>query len=197
MLSKRLFDFIFALIGLVLLFPLFVLIACWIKFDSPGSVFFRQERVGLQGKIFRIFKFRTMVNNAETKGQITIGHDSRITHAGFVLRRYKIDELPQLMNVLIGDMSFVGPRPEVPKYVDCYPGTVRDIVLSVKPGITDWASIRYRDENSVLGKAIDPERTYVEEILPIKLDYYVNYVKKRNFFMDLNILLSTIIAIVK
>ena len=195
MLRKRIFDFVTALIGLILLLPLFVLVSCWIKLDSAGPVFFRQERVGRYGKLFSIFKFRTMAVNTETQGQITVGRDARITGIGHLLRRYKIDELPQLINVLSGEMSLVGPRPEVPRYVACYPDTVRDLVLSVLPGITDWASIEYKEENAILGAAKDPELTYIEEILPIKLDYYVSYVKKRNFKMDLKIIFATLIAI--
>ncbi len=195
MLSKRIFDFVTALIGLILLLPLFVLVSCWIKLDSAGPVFIRQERVGRYGKLFSIFKFRTMAVNTETQGQITVGRDARITGIGHLLRRYKIDELPQLINVLSGEMSLVGPRPEVPRYVACYPDTVRDLVLSVLPGITDWASIEYKEENAILGAAKDPELTYIEEILPIKLDYYVSYVKKRNFKMDLKIIFATLIAI--
>jgi len=194
-LIKRCFDFVTALIGLVLLMPLFVLVFCWIKLDSAGPVFFRQERVGRHGVVFRIFKFRTMTVNTESKGQITVGRDARITGIGHVLRRYKIDELPQLINVLAGEMSLVGPRPEVPRYVARYPDNVRDIVLSVAPGITDWASIEYKGENAILGDASDPERAYVEEILPVKLDYYVRYVRERSFVMDLRIILATLTAI--
>ena len=155
--SKRLFDLIFASFGLAILSPLLFLMAVWIKFDSTGSIFFRQERVGQYGKTFRIYKFRTMVTDAEKRGlQITVGNDSRITRSGAFLRRYKLDELPQLIDVVIGKMSLVGPRPEVPKYVAYYPSDVRDIVLSVKPGITDLASIEFKDENTLLGKSANP-----------------------------------------
>jgi len=194
-LIKRIVDFLAALAGLLLLWPVFLAVACSIKLDSPGPVFFRQERVGRYGVPFRIFKFRTMRNDSERKGQITIGADSRVTRSGEWLRRYKMDELPQLINVLTGEMSLVGPRPEVPRYVAKYPADVRELVLSVPPGITEWASILYKEENVVLGKAADPERAYVEEILPIKLDYYLRYVKTRSLAEDMRIILRTIAAI--
>jgi lipopolysaccharide/colanic/teichoic acid biosynthesis glycosyltransferase len=194
-LSKRLFDLLAAAAGMLLLSPVFVAVACWIKLDSPGPVFFRQERVGRHGVPFRIFKFRTMRTDSERKGQITVGADPRVTRSGQWLRHYKIDELPQLLNVLTGDMSLVGPRPEVPRYVAMYPREVRELVLSVPPGITEWASILYKEENVVLGKAADPERAYVEEILPIKLDYYLRYVKTRSMMEDLRIIVRTIGAI--
>ena len=197
MLIKRVFDFVAALIGLVVLAPLFALVACWIKYDSPGPVFFLQQRVGHNGVPFRIFKFRTMTVDTEANGQITVGNDRRITHAGAVLRRYKIDELPQLINVLLGEMSLVGPRPEVPRYVACYPKEVRDIVLSVPPGITDWASIEYKEESKILGMAPDSERTYIDVVLPAKLEYYVRYVRERSFLTDLRIIFSTLLAIVR
>ena len=193
---KRCFDFSMALFGLILLTPLLLLVAFWIKLDSKGPVFFRQERVGRYGVVFRIFKFRTMTVSTEKNQQLTVGNDVRITRAGYLLRRYKIDELPQLINVLFGAMSLVGPRPEVPKYVKCYPAAVREIVLSVPPGITDWASIKYKAENSILGKSSDPEKTYIEEILPIKLEFYLNYVNKRTMLMDLKIIFATFVALI-
>jgi lipopolysaccharide/colanic/teichoic acid biosynthesis glycosyltransferase len=195
MLIKRFFDFGSALIGLILLSPLFAVIAVLITLDSPGPVFFLQERVGKRGSMFRILKFRTMCVNAEKGGQITVGHDARVTRLGHTLRRLKLDELPQLINVLRGEMSLVGPRPEVPRYVACYPEDVRKTVLSVSPGLTDWASIEFRDENAILGRARDPERAYIEEILPVKLDYYVRYVRQRSFLMDLRIVLITMHAV--
>lgn len=192
---KRLFDVAVALVGLVLLAPLFALIALTIKLDSTGPVFFQQPRVGRRGKTFKILKFRTMtVQTCETR-QLTVGDDCRITRAGRFLRRYKLDELPQLINVLNGTMSLVGPRPEVPRYVACYPPDIRAIVLSVAPGITDWASILYREESTILGRATDPEKTYIEVILPIKLSYYVRYVRERSFWNDLKIIYKTLIAI--
>ena len=194
---KRCFDFSMALLGLILLSPLLLLMAFWIKLDSEGPVFFRQERVGRYGVIFRIFKFRTMTVSTEKNQQLTVGNDVRITRAGYFLRRYKIDELPQLINVLFGAMSLVGPRPEVPRYVKCYPAAAREIVLSVPPGITDWASIKYKAENSILGNSSDPEKTYIEEILPIKLEFYLNYVNKRTMMMDLKIIFATIVAVLR
>jgi lipopolysaccharide/colanic/teichoic acid biosynthesis glycosyltransferase len=195
MLTKRAFDFTCALAGLVMLAPVLLLTALLVRLDSPGPAFFLQERVGKRGRIFRIIKFRTMAIGAETKGQITVGHDARVTRVGHALRRSKIDELPQLWNVVRGEMSLVGPRPEVPRYVACYPDRVRQVVLSVPPGITDWASIEFRDENAMLGRAHDPERTYVEQILPVKLDYYVRYVRERSFAVDMKILFLTLLAI--
>ena len=177
--------------------PLFLWIFCRIKLDSSGPVFFRQERVGKNNKLFRIFKFRTMTTGSESKGQITVGRDERITNIGHIIRRYKFDELPQLLNVLIGDMSLVGPRPEVPRHIFCYPVNIRNIVLSVQSGITDWASIEYKDESTILGKAMDPEQAYVTEILPIKMKYYVRYVQERIFGMDLKIIFLTLLAIAK
>lgn len=192
---KRLFDLVAALTGLVLLLPVLIIIAALVRADSSGPIFFRQERVGMHGRIFRIFKFRTMKMNAEDEGQITVGRDARVTRTGHVLRRFKLDELPQLINVVRGEMSLVGPRPEVPRYVAEYPDGVRDAVLSVRPGITDWASIEFKDENAILGTARDPERSYIETILPIKLAYYVRYVHERSFMMDLKIIFLTILAI--
>jgi len=182
--------------GLLLLSPLFLIIIILIKLGSKGPIFFRQERVGLNGHTFRIHKFRTMAAGAERKGlQITIGQDQRITAVGVVLRKYKLDELAQLIDVFIGKMSLVGPRPEVPKYIALYPEAVRSEVLSVRPGITDWASIQFKDENDILGRASDPEKAYVEEVLPIKQRYYVEYVRKRSFFGDLHIIFATIFAV--
>jgi lipopolysaccharide/colanic/teichoic acid biosynthesis glycosyltransferase len=196
MITKRIFDLVLSLLGIVLLGPFFMMVAIWIKLDSPGPVFFRQVRVGQFGKTFRIFKFRTMCLDAETKGgQITVGKDNRITHSGRFLRRHKIDELPQLLNVVLGDMSLVGPRPEVPRYVDLYPSQVRDVILSVPPGITDFASIEYKDENSILGAAEDAERAYVEEVMPAKLIYYEKYVRERSLWLDLRLIFATFKAL--
>lgn len=195
--TKRLFDIFASSVGLLVLAPLFAIVAIMIKMDSPGPVFFRQERVGRRGELFRIHKFRTMVVDASLRGmQITVGADVRITRVGSNLRRYKLDELPQLIDVLFGKMSLVGPRPEVPRYVDCYPDDVRTLVLSVRPGITDKASIEFRSENELLAKADDPQRVYVEQVLPIKLRYYVDYVNNRSFLGDVAIIFSTIAAIV-
>lgn len=194
--SKRLFDLFFASLGLILLSPLLLLIAVWIKWDSPGSVFFRQERVGQFGKTFHIHKFRTMVTDAEKRGmQITVGKDPRITVSGAFLRHYKLDELPQLLDVVSGTMSLVGPRPEVPKYVSYYPRNVRDIILSVRPGITDLASIEFKDENILLGQSENPEQTYKEIILPIKLGYYTKYAINHNLWLDFMLIIRTFRAI--
>jgi len=195
--SKRLFDFTAALAGLIVLSPLFAATALWIKLDSRGPVFFRQARVGHRGVPFNIIKFRTMRENAEDAAQLTVEHDRRITKVGRFLRRYKLDEFPQLFNVVNGTMSLVGPRPEVPRYVACYPAEVRAIVLSVPPGITDWASICYREENAILGRTVNPEQAYLDTILPEKLKYNVRYVQERNFWTDLRIIFSTLRALMR
>ena len=195
--SKRLFDLAAALAGLIVLAPLLAAIAAWIRLDSPGPAWFRQQRVGRDGVLFEIIKFRTMrVGGADT-AQLTVGADARITRAGQFLRRSKLDELPQLINVVFGSMSLVGPRPEVPRYVACYRPEVRAIVLSVAPGITDWASIHYKDENALLGSSADPERAYLETILPAKLAWNVRYVRERSFWTDLRIIFSTLAALVR
>ena len=190
---KRLFDLLLSLLGLVVCAPLFAGVMIWIRLDSAGPVFFRQERVGLGGRLFRIHKFRTMIVDAEARGlQVTVGEDSRITRSGRFLRKYKLDELPQLIDVLLGDMSLVGPRPEVPKYVACYPAEVREIVLSVRPGITDLASIEFSEENAMLQNANDPERVYIEQILPIKLQHYLRYVEQRSLWLDIRLIVQTV-----
>jgi lipopolysaccharide/colanic/teichoic acid biosynthesis glycosyltransferase len=194
---KRLFDLFFSIFGIALLLPLMLIITIVVVVTSPGAVFFRQVRVGQYGRPFLIYKFRTMVDQAESFGkQITIGEDTRVTKFGRFLRKYKLDELPQLLNVLKGEMSFVGPRPEVPKYVAKYPPKVKEIVLSVRPGITDLASIKYRNESEILAtveqKYGDPERVYIEQILPVKLSYYVQYVHNQSFWMDIKIIFKTL-----
>lgn len=194
--NKRIFDFTAALLGLILLAPLFALVALWIKFDSRGPVFFLQQRVGKRGVPFNIIKFRTMREDAGD-ALLTLGHDKRITKAGKFLRHYKLDEFPQLFNVLNGTMSLVGPRPEVPRYVACYPPEVRAVVLSVLPGITDWASIYYKEENSLLGRSANPEQAYLETILPVKLKYNLRYVNERSFWNDVRIIFTTLAALVK
>lgn len=195
--AKRLFDWLASTFGLLALAPVLLLLAVWIKLDSPGPVFFRQERVGRGGKLFRIHKFRTMVPDAERRGlQITVGADARVTRAGQWLRKYKLDELPQLLDVWLGHMSLVGPRPEVPRYVACYPADVRDVVLSVRPGITDRASIEFKDENEILGRAGDAHLAYVDEVLPIKLNYYVEYVNSRSMIGDMKLIFKTFMALV-
>ena len=198
MIQKRIFDLFFSFLGVLFLAPLFLLISILIKLDSPGPVFFRQERVGRFGKIFRILKFRTMCLDAEAKGhQITVGADPRITKFGHLLRKIKIDELPQLFNVIVGDMSLVGPRPEVPRYVDLYPAMLRELVLSVPPGITDYASVEFRDESTILGLAVDPEKAYIEEVLPVKLHHYQRYIAERSLWVDLKLIMNTVKAIIK
>lgn len=193
---KRLFDICFALCALTVSAPVLLGISLWIIFDSRGPVLFKQQRVGLLGKPFKIYKFRTMrADLIDTGSQITIGADPRITRAGEFLRKYKLDELPQFFNVLLGDMSVVGPRPEVPRYVALYPPEARELILSVRPGITDLASVAYRDESLLLGSAADPEGFYVSEILPAKLEHCLQYIQTRSLRLDLVIVWRTIAAI--
>lgn len=192
--AKRLFDVLLSTLGLLLLGPLFLLIALWVKLDSPGPVFFRQERVGRYGRAFLIHKFRTMrVDNAGP--QITVGADSRITRSGHALRASKLDELPQLWDVLRGAMSLVGPRPEVPRYVALYPPALREIVLSVRPGITDLASLEFRHESELLARTADPEREYVDVLLPQKLALARQYVETASLAQDLCIIWRTLGAL--
>ncbi len=197
--AKRLFDLLASGLGLLLLAPLLLAVAIAIKLDSPGPVFFRQVRVGRGGVEFRIHKFRTMAHrDAGTEAataQITIGADPRITRIGALLRRTKLDELAQLIDVLVGHMSLVGPRPEVPRYVALYPQPLRDKVLSVRPGITDPASLAYRDESALLARAMDPEREYVEVLLPAKLQLSARYVEQASFTGDLRLIAATIRAL--
>ncbi len=189
---KRLFDVIASLTALVLLSPLFLILAFAVVIGDGFPVFFKQERVGKSGKTFRLLKFRSMYKDAEKRGQLTVGEDDpRVTPSGRVLRRYKLDELPQLMNVLKGDMSVVGPRPEVPKYVAKYTATQRE-VLSVRPGLTDPASLSFFNEDELLGRSEDPEQTYIEEILPLKTELQRQYVYDRSFLTDLRIILQTL-----
>jgi lipopolysaccharide/colanic/teichoic acid biosynthesis glycosyltransferase len=203
MLIKRVFDVVAAGCGLVVLAPLLLAIAVWIRLDRSGPALFRQCRIGRAGVPFDILKFRTMATGPQRErappavAQLTVGADPRITRAGRVLRRTKLDELPQLFNVLAGTMSLVGPRPEVPRYVACYPPEVRATVLSVAPGITDLAAILYKDESTILGRASDPEQAYVNTILPVKLAYYERYVRERSFWLDLRIIFQTLAALVR
>lgn len=193
----RFFDFILSLVGLVVLAPIFIVLAIWIKTDSKGPVFYKQVRVGENGIDFGLFKFRSMVVDADKKGLITVGgRDPRITRSGYFIRKYKLDELPQLINVLVGDMSLVGPRPEVRKYVDLYTDEQQK-VLSVKPGITDYASIEYMDENEILGKSSDPEKTYIEEIMPEKIKYNMKYIQNKNVSEYFKIIFLTLLKIVR
>jgi lipopolysaccharide/colanic/teichoic acid biosynthesis glycosyltransferase len=190
---KRVFDVLLAGLGLVLLSPLLLAIALWVVLDSPGPVFFRQQRVGRGGVPFRIHKFRSMSTGAAADGPlITVGDDARITRAGRFLRRSKLDELPQLIDVLLGTMSFVGPRPEVPRYVALYPAALRDKILSVRPGITDPASIAYRDESLLLAQAADPERVYIEQVMPEKLRHAAQYVDQMSLAYDLRLIAATV-----
>lgn len=193
---KRLIDAAVSALALLLLAPLLLLLALWIKLDSPGPSLFRQERVGRGGQLFRIRKLRTMVHDPDHAGPgITVGQDERITRAGHFLRRSKLDELPQLLDVLQGHMSLVGPRPELPQYVALYPAALRNKILSLRPGITDLASIEYRNEGELLAKAVDPEREYREVILPAKLKLAAAYVDQASLWFDLRLLWRTVQAV--
>lgn len=190
--NTRVADIIISLAGLIICLPLFIIIAICIKCNSKGNIFFTQERIGCSNKPFLLFKFRTMVNYKLNKSLLTIGNkDARITAVGYYLRRYKLDELPQLWNVLKGDMSMVGPRPEVQKYVDHYSKEQRKILL-VKPGITDYASIHFANESELLASSDDPEKFYIEKILPLKLNLNLRYIHKRNLGQYFKIILLTL-----
>jgi len=192
---KRLFDIVFSLVLIVVLLPIGFVVSIWIVLDDFGSPFFVQQRVGLGGRNFGLLKFRSMRKNAESKGQLTVGmKDNRITRSGYFIRKYKIDELPQLVNVFLGEMSVVGPRPEVPKYVLLY-NEEQQNVLSIKPGITDFASIEYVRENELLSASSEPEKTYIEEIMPAKLELNLKYLREQSFLTDMKIILQTIKAI--
>ena len=189
---KRLFDIFFSVIGILILLPFIILISLVIAIDSRGGIFYKQIRVGKGGQDFYLLKFRSMKTDSDKQGLLTIGgQDSRITRIGYFIRKYKIDELPQLINVVIGDMSLVGPRPEVRKYVDLY-NQEQLKVLSVKPGITDFASIEYSNENEILGKAENPEQTYINEIMPAKLLLNLKYISQKSIGTDLKIIFKTI-----
>jgi lipopolysaccharide/colanic/teichoic acid biosynthesis glycosyltransferase len=195
---KRAFDILASALGLVLLAPAMLAIALWVRLDSPGPALFRQERVGRHGRTFRIHKFRTMIVDAPSLGpSLTTTDDARITYSGRFLRRHKLDELPQLLDVLVGDMSVVGPRPEVPQYVALYPPATRDLVLSIRPGLTDEAAIRFRDESRLLAAGIDSHATYVNEILPLKLALYEQYVRNRSMRGDLAIVWRTLLRVIQ
>jgi len=194
---KRFSDILLSFVGLLLLSPLLLFIWIIVALDSPGGGFYIQVRVGKNGKDFRLLKFRTMRTGADKSGLLTIGgRDARVTRPGYLLRRSKLDELPQLLNVLMGDMSLVGPRPEVRKYVNLYTSE-QLLVLSVRPGITDYASIEYAQENELLARSTDPERTYIEEIMPAKLELNRKYIKEKGAFKDLKILICTFIRILR
>jgi lipopolysaccharide/colanic/teichoic acid biosynthesis glycosyltransferase len=196
MVMKRMLDVVGSALGLLLLLPVLVIVAVIIKLDSPGPVFFRQERVGLGGRSFRIFKFRSMVADAARAGTaLTVRADTRITRAGILLRSSKLDELPQLINVLAGDMSIVGPRPEVPEFMKFYTPDQRAIMLSMRPGITDYAAILFRDENSLLDRDRDPISVYRLEIMPTKFAYYERYSREISMWNDLRIILATVLLL--
>ena len=193
---KRTFDFLMALLAIIILLPVFFLIAVLVVLDSKGPIIYRQKRVGFNKIDFNLYKFRTMVVNQSGSSQITIGsRDPRITRVGYWLRKYKLDELPQLFNIVKGDMSFVGPRPEVRKYVDLY-SREQERVFSVRPGLTDWASIKFSNESDLLASARDPEAFYIQQVVPEKLSMNLKYIEKQSFWVDCTIILLTLKKIV-
>lgn len=195
MICKRIFDIVFSLTGILLLSPLFVIISILILIDSSGAIFYKQIRIGKNGKKFGLLKFRTMRPDSDKKGLITVGgKDPRVTRVGHFLRKYKLDELPQLFNILLGDMSFVGPRPEVEKYVELYDEKQLK-VLDVKPGLTDYASLAYINESDILGQSDDPEKTYIEEVMPDKLKLNLEYINDQSFTTDMKVIGKTILKI--
>lgn len=194
---KRIFDFTIALFGLLFIFPIFIIICIIIKIGSKGPIFFIQKRIGRFEIPFNLYKFRSMKIGSDKKGLLTLGdNDSRVTRVGYFIRKYKIDELPQLINVLKGDMSLVGPRPEVSKYVELYSDFQKQI-FNVRPGITDMASIKYRDEAEILNAQKDPEKFYVEQLMPDKLNMNIQYLKKANLKSDIFVIVNTILKILK
>ena len=193
---KRIFDIILSLFGLIILLPFMLIIAIFIKLDSKGTIFFKQVRVTKNGREFKIFKYRTMRVGSDKYSQITVGKDNRITKIGSFLRKYKLDEIPQLINVFIGDMSLVGPRPEVPKYVALYTEEQREI-LKVRAGITDYASIEFSNENDILADEADPEKAYIEKIMPRKIELNKKYLSEISVITDIKIILLTIKKILK
>ena len=194
---KRVFDILFSLIGIIILLPVYIIISLLIMIDSKGGILYQQERTGKGDEIFKVFKFRTMRPDSFSKGALTVGsRDPRITNVGYYLRKYKLDELPQLFNVLFGDMSFVGPRPEVKKYTDLYNRTQKK-VLTVRPGITDYASIKFRNENDLLSVSDNPEQLYIDEIMPEKLDLNLKYINDNSLFKDIKIIFDTFYVIIK
>lgn len=196
MIIKRLFDITASIIGIIILSPILLLISLFIVFESGFPILYKQKRVGKDNKDFFLLKFRSMNNGADKKGLLTIGEkDSRITRVGYYLRKYKLDELPQLLNVLTGNMSIVGPRPEVRKYVDLYSDEQKK-VLSVKPGITDYASIEYTNENEILAKSTEPEQLYIEEVMPKKLFLNQKYIQEMGLITDIKIIFKTISKII-
>ncbi|WP_338971320.1 sugar transferase [Fusobacterium nucleatum] len=193
---KRIFDIILSLFGLIILLPFMLIIAIFIKLDSKGTIFFKQVRVTKNGREFKIFKYRTMRVGSDKYSQITVGKDDRITKIGSFLRKYKLDEIPQLINVLIGDMSLVGPRPEVPKYVAFYTDEQKEI-LKVRAGITDYASIEFSNENDLLALEEDPEKAYIEKVMPKKIELNKKYLSEISILTDIRIILLTIKKILK
>lgn len=201
LLLKCIFDRLLALLLLILFSPLFLFLAIWIKFDSKGTVFYRQERVTKNGRIFRIYKFRTMVMNADSKGSlVTVSHDTRITKVGRLIRNYRLDELPQLINVLLGDMTFVGTRPEVPKYVNEYSDEML-VTLLLPAGITSLASIEFKDEDSLIAKYMEEgmtaDKAYIEKVLPKKMKYNIEYLDSFSFSGDMKIMVQTVIRVLR
>jgi lipopolysaccharide/colanic/teichoic acid biosynthesis glycosyltransferase len=193
---KRIFDIVMSLLLLIILSPVFLVVSIWIKLDSEGPVFFRQERVTTYGKKFRIFKFRTMCNNAEKKGTlVTVGNDSRITRVGEKIRHCRLDEIPQLLNVLVGDMTFVGTRPEVVKYVEAYTDEMYATLL-LPAGITSIASIQYKDEDEILSKSNDPDNAYINEVLPDKMKYNLQSIQNFSFINELKTMIDTVKAVI-
>lgn len=194
---KRVFDIVIASTLLIILFPIFLILGIAIKIDSPGPIFFRQERITQYGRVFKIFKFRTMVNNAEKLGtQVTVGNDSRITRVGLFIRKCRLDEISQLLNILVGDMTFVGTRPEVKKYVDHYTKEMMATLL-LPAGVTNFVSICYKDEAELLEKSINPDKTYIEEVLPGKMNYNLKSIREFNFVEDIKLMFKTILAVIK
>jgi len=194
--KKRLFDIVFSIFVLLLFLPFGIIISLFIIFSSPGGIFYRQVRIGINGKPFRIFKFRSMRNDSDSKGKLTVGmRDPRITAVGYFIRKYKLDEFPQFINVLRGEMSIVGPRPEVQEYVQLYTSEQRK-VLNVKPGITDYASLYYFKENELLAQSQNPQKTYIEEIMPAKLKLNEKYLSDPTLAHDLKIMSKTFLKII-
>lgn len=193
---KRVLDISLTTLALVLLFPLLLILGCWVALTSPGGAFYRQERIGRQGKPFQLIKFRSMRPASDQEGLLTVGMDQRITPVGHFLRKYKLDELPQLWNILKGEMSIVGPRPEVRKYVQHYSDRQKE-VLQVRPGLTDYASLEYFAEAQLLAESDDPEKTYIEEVMPAKLELNLRYIKDQSLLTDLKIIGRTILRILQ
>lgn len=194
--SKRIFDIFSSAIALLVFSPFFLIIALFIVLDSRGGVFYAQVRVGKNGKEFRLLKFRSMRPNSDKAGELTVGNDSRVTKIGRFIRKFKLDEIPQLINILKGEMSVVGPRPEVPRYVKLY-SQEQLKVLDVLPGLTDYASLEYLDEQKILGKAEDPEKAYIEEVMPEKLRLNLKYIKERSLLVDIGLIFKTLLGILR